>query len=331
MEKKSKFGSLISGAGKAAKDLLDKSKEMAVKVTDQNDDGKFDMEDVSAIAGSVSDAVKNKLQSIKDSNEKRKLEKELAELRPIFRNADTGEFRVPKFFRVVERDKRRAESKVCEGSVGYLTGSEGEECVNLFEDSIIDLGIEFDAVGENDFYFRNPTASNRYIGIKVYFDFLETVRIMELTQIAQKLGAKSFEVTYVNEERRSEAHGNRASAKMALFGSAKVSTDSLQRSSSSTEISVKQSFTGHDPVMPELRYLAGDPQIQNLIAQRMDPDSPLQEQVLRLKISDSIGITEKEAVKIDTVVAKSKVSSEFSMSKQMRNESLRLLVYHIVF
>ena len=51
MEKK--FGKLVSNVGKNAKDILEKSKNKAVQIADQNDDGKFDLEDVTAMANSV--------------------------------------------------------------------------------------------------------------------------------------------------------------------------------------------------------------------------------------------------------------------------------------
>ena len=58
MEKKAKFGAFVSDAGKAAKGLFDKSKDFAIQVMDQNDDGKFDLTDVSALAETMEDVVK---------------------------------------------------------------------------------------------------------------------------------------------------------------------------------------------------------------------------------------------------------------------------------
>ena len=51
MEKK--FGKLVSSVGKSTKDLLEKSKNIAIQAVDQNDDGKFDLEDVSSMAATV--------------------------------------------------------------------------------------------------------------------------------------------------------------------------------------------------------------------------------------------------------------------------------------
>lgn len=63
MEKK--FGKLVSNVGKNAKDILEKSKNKAVQIADQNDDGKFDLEDVTAMANSVGNIVKKGCTDIK--------------------------------------------------------------------------------------------------------------------------------------------------------------------------------------------------------------------------------------------------------------------------
>ena len=64
MEKK--FGKLVSNVGKNAKDILEKSKNKAVQIADQNDDGKFDLEDVTAMANSVSNIVKKGERTLKE-------------------------------------------------------------------------------------------------------------------------------------------------------------------------------------------------------------------------------------------------------------------------
>ena len=63
MEKK--FGKLVSNVGKNAKDILEKSKNKAVQIADQNDDGKFDLEDVTAMANSVGNIVEKRCTDIK--------------------------------------------------------------------------------------------------------------------------------------------------------------------------------------------------------------------------------------------------------------------------
>ena len=67
MDKKLNLSGFVSGAGKAAKGLLDS----AVQTADQNDDGKFDLSDVSAIAETMGKAVKKGTQAVMVSAEEK--------------------------------------------------------------------------------------------------------------------------------------------------------------------------------------------------------------------------------------------------------------------
>lgn len=122
-EKKSKFGAIVSGAGKTARNLFDKSREFAVRAADQNDDGKLDLADVSAIAGSMGDAVKKSAQAMQENAEAAARQRELKSLQPLFPSLlDSADFSMPKFIRVADRDKKHAESEVCQGAE-YLIGT----------------------------------------------------------------------------------------------------------------------------------------------------------------------------------------------------------------
>lgn len=82
MEKK--FGKLVANVGKNAKDLLGKSKDIAVQVVDQNDDGRLDLEDVSVIAESIGNAMKKSAQTLKETTGEKARQLELKTLQPIF-------------------------------------------------------------------------------------------------------------------------------------------------------------------------------------------------------------------------------------------------------
>ena len=82
MEKK--FGKLVSNVGKNAKDILEKSKNKAVQIADQNDDGKFDLEDVTAMANSVGNIVKKGARTLKETaDEKARQIKHYLQLDPL--------------------------------------------------------------------------------------------------------------------------------------------------------------------------------------------------------------------------------------------------------
>ena len=81
-----KIGRLVSGIGQNAKDVLEKTKNLAVQVADQNDDGKFDMEDVSVMASSFGDAVKKGAHSLKETVDEKSKQMEIKTLKPFFKS-----------------------------------------------------------------------------------------------------------------------------------------------------------------------------------------------------------------------------------------------------
>lgn len=48
-----RMGKMLFNVGKNAKEIVEKSKDFVVQSVDQNDDGKFDLEDVSVMATTI--------------------------------------------------------------------------------------------------------------------------------------------------------------------------------------------------------------------------------------------------------------------------------------
>ena len=86
MAKKLNFKELASDVMKTGKNILDN----AIQSADQNDDGKFDMEDVSVIAKSVGNSVKQGTLALKGSVDE---QARLLELKTLQTN-------LPRFFRL---------------------------------------------------------------------------------------------------------------------------------------------------------------------------------------------------------------------------------------
>ena len=113
---------------------------------------------------------------------------------------DDGDFLIQKFIRVADRDKKRSESEVCKGSIGYFTSTKGIRLLNIFRDSIDFFGLSFYPDSRSEFYYVDPSDRDRYIALDDYFNYLKAERISELQRIAQDLGAKHFKVTFVEEK-----------------------------------------------------------------------------------------------------------------------------------
>lgn len=328
MEKKKKFEVLISKAGRSAKNLLND----AVQSIDQNDDGKFDLDDVAVIANAVGNTVKKGALVVRGSADEKVRTLELKSLRPIFPDfLDSADFLMPKFIRIIDRDRKYAESEVCQGSIGYESDQKGLHIVNVFRDSIDAFSLSFYPDCDFEFYYIDPSERNRYIALDEYFGYLKIARVNELKKIAQDLGAKHFKVTYKEEqtsfsEKKAKVHG-----KAAVAGKIEADHAAIQKKYTTIDVEAEMTFPGHSPVKPQLKYLQRDPSIQTLIAMRMDENAPLLKEKYMLKMSHSSGMKESDAVKIDAALKGLKCSGNTTVASEAKNESRRYFEYDIEF
>lgn len=331
-KKKIDIAALTVGAGKTATDMLGKAKNKVVQVMDQNDDGKLDLKDASEIAGAVGNAVKKTAASVKESaSEKAKALEERA-LQPIFeQDIDGAEFVLTKLIRLCEKDKKRTESDVCQGAIGHFTEQKELKVVNIYNEFVGKFDISFYPDNTYEFYYVDPSDRDRYIALDEYFSYLKIEKINELQKLAQDLGAKHFRVTYKEEKTIFSEKSARGTAKVGAKNGADASMKSSESNYSTVEIAAEMDCPGHPPIMPTLRYLQKDPSIQNLIAMRMDERAPLTHQKFLLKLSNSSGIKENDAIKIDAVLKGMKCAGNATVTNEAKNESRRYLEYEIDF
>lgn len=336
MEKKPiSLNAVAEEAGKGAKALWRRTKDSLVKVVDQNDDGAFDMEDVSAIAETIGHAAQSTANAVKTAAEARRRALEREMLQPIFvEDLDHADFLISKLIRITEMDKRRAESDVCKGSIGYITVQKDLKIVNIFKDKSSAFGLTFYPDADGELYYVDPSDRDRYIALEDYFDFLRIARVDELQKIAQDLGAKHFKVTYKEQKTVFSSEKGKAKATVKVPGNtATVDAEHELASTavSAVEVAAEMVCPGHEPYEPKLQYLQREHSIQNLIALRMDKTSPLTHQKYTLKLSNSSGIKETDAVKIDAALKAMKISGNTTVTSEVKNESRRFFEYEIDF
>lgn len=78
-------------------------------------------------------------------------------------------------------------------------------------------------------------------------------------------------------------------------------------------------------------FLNHDPSIKALIDMRMDEKVPLLHQKYMLKLSNSSGLKESDAVKIDGVLKGMKCAGNATVVSEVQNEARRYLEYEIDF
>lgn len=329
--KKINLGEVAAGAGKNAKAFLGKTKDTIIKAVDQNGDGSFDFKDVSAMADSIGNAAQNAANAMRDNAEARNREKERKALQPIFlEDLDSTDFTLSKLIRVADIDKKHAESEVCKGSVGFISEQKELRIVNIYKNMIDAFGISLYPDADSEIYYIDPSDRNQYIALDDYFGYLKIARVNELQKIAQDLGAKHFRVTY--REKKASITKNDMKAK----GNVRVGAADAERNFSisdnaNIEVAAEMQCLGHAPIEPKLLYLRGEPSIQSLIALRMDENSQIFHQEFSLKLSNSSGIKEKDAVKIDAALKAMKISGNTTVVSEAQSESRRFLEYEVDF
>lgn len=143
-----------------------RAKDSIVKAIDQNNDGSFDMKDVSVHAETIGNAAKSTATAVMVSAEEKGREMERKQLHPIFtEDLDAADFLISKLIRITEIDKKRAESAVCAGSIGFVSAHKDFPFVNIFKDKIASFGLTFYPDMDCELYYVDPCDRDRYIAL----------------------------------------------------------------------------------------------------------------------------------------------------------------------
>lgn len=270
--------------------------------------------------------------AVMETAEESRKKMDLKALQPIFvETLDEAEFSMSKLIRITERDKKHAESDVCQGSIGYMTNKGGLSVVNIFIDSVDTFGLSFYPEMDYGFYYMNPTDRDNYILLDSYFSYMKMVRISELQRVSQELGARHYKITYKEEEESSVDTKVSGHFKINKAGGADVFHETAEKKYSRVHIEAESDMAGHAPRKPELKYLVKDVDVQNLVLMRMTGGTDFHSHRITIKMSNSSGIRESDAAKIDAVLKGLKYSGKATVSSEAKNESRRYLEYEIEF
>lgn len=334
MEKKIRgLGSKAAETGKSVASLLGKARDTVVKAVDQNDDGAFDMKDVSAIAGTIGGAAKAAVSAAKDTVEEKSREFEQKNLQPVFpEDIDSVDFLMPKLVRIAEIDKKHAESALCTGAIGHIIEQKELKVANIYPDQIEAFNLKFYPDINSELYYIDPCDSHHYIALDDYFRYMKEARVNELQRIARDLGATHFRVTYKEQRATLSTKDLKTKATAKVFGAASEAEYMVKENeTASIQIAAEMTCIGHAPIEPKLQYMQKENSIQTLISLRMNESGPLTHQKYTLQLSNSAGIKERDAIKIDAVLKAMKISGNTTLVSEVQNESRRFFEYEIDF
>lgn len=172
------FGETLGSFGLHAKDAAAKAQSAIAKAVDRNGDGKIDAEDfgltrenLEAAGGAVKGAAIAAGHGLKAGGSAMgkalsdaRLQAERKALRPVFpeelpfgmeQDKSTNQD-LPGILSVAVRDKKRAESEVCQGSVGYYQTAKGYDLLCLYEDNLSPLPLTFYPTASQGIFWQAP-------------------------------------------------------------------------------------------------------------------------------------------------------------------------------
>lgn len=306
---------------------------------------------VHAVKNTINEVIDNIKEGTDDFEQKQlkaKREKDLRLLKPVFKEmleqitsasgiSYVNGFKMPAIIHVVEKDKKHKDSEACKHSFGHISTENGIKVLNVYPHHMKDLGVFFFPNMEKEFYYVDPCHKNLYIDMQEYFSQLKIARVNELEQLAYSLGAKHFEIIFKSDvieqkktNKKAELGAKRGNKKLfdikAEHRGSEVKRESI-------EVERKMDLSGHDdPQVPKLVYFQNDPDIQNLIFMRCDNKSYLKNKECKIKYSNSSGINESDAAKIQGALDKMGGGTVgTTIMNEALNESCTTLIYRIEF
>lgn len=367
-EKKTKPG-FADGFGKLVSKASERTHEFVKKTLDRNEDGKINLEDIGIEKESLIDA-KEKVQKLGDNTRQgainlaekasqgvkqgaaildkaitdSRLERERRTLRPFFPH-DTLPFSsvnrsyqasdtdgIYNMIRIVERDKKREESVVCKGSIGYWTRAKSLDILNIYEDVAKTIGINYHPALARAVYYIDPYQENLYVNLDEYFNYLKKARVSELEMVASELGAKKVSITLKEWKSTLMAKSMKLKAKVTDLPGIDFKGSIQGTGLVNMEIATNLTFSGHDtPRVPKLLYFKGESDIEQLIKLRINPEKKNQliSKTYSLEYHKSSALTTDTATRIGEALSSLKIDNTIHIEAQ--RQSRTILEYHIEF
>ena len=278
---------------------------------------------------------KNIFDKIGKEYDEAKSKRNLEKYQPIFPDeVAEGSIKYPSMINIVDFDKRMGIEE-CKGAVGFKENINKVDLVGIYKNDFLKYeGIEFYPDASASVYYVHPFQDNKYIEVFEYFKYLKEVKVAELEDIAQKLGAKHLSVKILEESLSNEKVKTKGGVGIGVKKD-KAGVDVEQGSSEKKHeyvgIAAENTYPGKDPVEPNLVFWANNESIKSLVKQRLDKDNPITSKKFTLDYNTSSGIKEKDAAKIDGVLIVLKFKAAGSIEKEAQKESKRRFEYTIDF
>ena len=260
----------------------------------------------------------------------------------------SNEYKLPDIVYVVEEDKKM-NMDIFENAIGhedtYKAESGQVRMLTLYRQRVENLKLHFYPNLQNTMFYRHPYENGLYISLDEYFNYFQKCKVDELNMIAHCLGAKYVKISlkeektsFVSKSKNVKITGDEVKKRTEVQKDGKYSAavdinkNETEKEFSNFTVISECSYEGSgNPIMPKLNYFRDDADITNLIDMRMNDINSIKSKTYSIKYNSTSGMKVKEAVKIDTILKKLKISGNGSVVSEVEKENRLSLEYHIEF
>lgn len=255
---------------------------------------------------------------------------------PVFRDQyNASDFSLPNMVMIVD-DSERRDIEVCKGSIGWKSVEDGMEVLHLYYDAVATSGLVFSPAPMcNSIYYVDPHKTTSFVNLDSLFERMQREKLAELVDVANCLGAKSYSVEIIEEEKQTEQGVVNAKAeakvKIAKAGAGVEHKDDslkhgVRRASVTANFSEKR-----EPIEPTLCWFKDDDSILGLIKHVCRDHGRIKGQTLIFEGSKHAVMAQETAAKIDAAVKKLGAQVSGTMVKKAESESSSKIIFKLKF
>lgn len=261
---------------------------------------------------------------------------QLRKYNPLFpEEYESKDFNCPNMLMIVDEAQRR-NIEVCKGAIGWRSKPNDVEVLHLYDNAVEQSGLTFVPAPMCDtIYYVDPHQKNMYINIDELYETIQQQKLAELSRVAYSLGAKSYSIEIVEEEKefrkRAAKGGMKGSVKIAK-AEIHVESDKEYEKKSRRKAFRTEEFTKvRTPVRPALNWFKGDHNIQGLIEQVCEGDGSLKKSDIQIECAKSAVMSQALAGKVDAAVKKLGVNAAVNVKQEAKSEFASKIYFHIEF
>ena len=285
----------------------------------------------------LGDTVQHRVVALTEKAKADNYARRLKKYNPLFPEQYTADtFNLPNMIVIVD-DAVRRDIDVCEGAIGWLGTETETEVLYLYDEFIVDCGIQFIPAATCDaIYYVDKFDRKKFIQLDCLFEKAHEEKLAELEHIAFSLGAKRCSIEIVEGEATAEHSKKSTESKSSLgtLGGTNAEVEHINDRATASKRSGKAvtHFAGSDtPTRPTLKWFAHDDSIKHLIEMRCSDANAIRERTLELNGSASATLSQKAASSIDSTLKKIGTKASSLLEARAVKEQHHTLIFEIVF